>query len=81
MDAHVDSKRVTKPQDIRRRHAEEFKQALVRRSLLPGASVATIAQEAGVNANLLFNWRLLHLQVQEPVSRPTRPRRCCCQSP
>jgi len=60
-------KRVSKPQDIRRRHAEEFKQALVERSLVPGASVAAIAQEAGVNANLLFNWRRLHLQAQTPT--------------
>ncbi|WP_088279037.1 IS66-like element accessory protein TnpA [Ideonella sp. A 288] len=59
-------KRVTKPQDTRRRHAEDFKQALVRRTLEPGASVAAIAQEAGVNANLLFNWRRLHLQAQGP---------------
>ena len=56
-------KRVSKPQDIRRRHAEEFKQELMERSLAPGASVAAIAQEAGVNANLLFNWRRLHLQA------------------
>lgn len=59
-------KRVSKPQDIRRRHAEKFKQALVERSLQPGASVAAIAQEAGVNANLLFNWRRLRLQSQTP---------------
>ena len=64
-------KRVSKPQDIRRRHAEEFKQALVERSLKPGASVAAIAQEAGVNANLLFNWRRLHLQAQTPASGDT----------
>ncbi len=60
-------KRVSKPQDVRRRHGEEFKQALVERSLVPGASVAAIAQEAGVNANLLFNWRRLHLQAQTPT--------------
>jgi transposase len=62
----MDSKRVTKPPAVRRRRAEAFKQGLVERSLLPGASVAAIAQEAGVNANLLFNWRRLHLQAQEP---------------
>ena len=66
-------KRVSKPQDIRRRHAEEFKQALVERSLEPGASVAAIAQEAGVNANLLFNWRRLHLQAQTPTIGGTAP--------
>ena len=64
-------KRVSKPQDIRRRHAEPFKQALVKRSLEPGASVAAIAQEAGVNANLLFNWRRLHLQAQTPATGVT----------
>jgi transposase len=62
----MDSKRETKPRDTRRRHSDEFKQTLVARSLMPGASVAAIAQEAGVNANLLFNWRRLHLQAQTP---------------
>ena len=60
-------KRVTKDQDIRRRHSDALKHALVERSLEPGASVAAIAQEAGVNANLLFNWRRLHLQAQVPA--------------
>lgn len=58
----MDGQRVTKPQDTRRRHTDAFKQALVERSLVPGASVAAIAQDAGINANLLFNWRRLHLQ-------------------
>ena len=59
----MDGERVIKPKDIRRRHTDAFKQALVERSLVPGASVAAIAQDAGVNANLLFNWRRLHLQA------------------
>ena len=58
----MDGQRVTKPKDIRRRHTEAFKLALVERSLVPGASVAAIAQDGGINANLLFNWRRLHLQ-------------------
>jgi transposase len=58
----MDSQRVTKPKDIRRRHTEAFKLALVERSLVPGTSVAAIAQDTGINANLLFNWRRLHLQ-------------------
>ena len=58
----MDDKRVMKPDGMRRRHADEFKRALVQRTLETGASVAAIAQEAGVNANLLFNWRRLHLQ-------------------
>ena len=59
-------KQVTKGQDIRRRHSDALKRELVERSLEPGASVAAIALEAGVNANLLFNWRRLHLQAQVP---------------
>jgi transposase len=69
----MDSKREARPRQTRRRHTEEFRQALVRRSLVPGASVAAIAQEAGVNANLLFNWRrlYLHAQTPPPVDKPT----------
>jgi transposase len=71
----MDGQRVTKPQTIRRRHSDAFKQLLVERSLAPGASVAAIAQEAGINANLLFNWRRLHLQalVPAPAEVPRGP--------
>ena len=58
----MDPQRVTKPRTNRRRHSDAYKQALVERCLVPGASVAAIAQDAGINANLLFNWRRLHLQ-------------------
>ncbi len=69
----MDGQRVTKPQDTRRRHTDAFKQALVDRSLVPGASVAAIAQDAGINANLLFNWRRLHLQsLALPVADAAR---------
>ena len=64
----MDGKRVTKAEGSRRRHADAFKQTLVERSLVPGASVAAIAQEAGINANLLFNWRRLHLQGLAPAA-------------
>ena len=64
----MDGQRVTKPKDIRRRHTEAFKLALVERSLVPGASVAAIAQDGGINANLLFNWRRLHLQAAASAS-------------
>ena len=58
----MDAQRVTKPRTNRRRHSDAYKQALVERCLGPGASVAAIAQDAGINANLLFNWRRLHRQ-------------------
>ena len=60
-------KRVTSGKDTRRKHSEEFKQQLVERSLEPGASVAAIAQEHGINANLLFNWRRLRLRGGVPA--------------
>jgi transposase len=64
-------KRVTKSLDIRRRYSDALKRELVDRSLEPGASVAAIALEAGVNANLLFNWRRLHLQARVPAAGVT----------
>ena len=42
---------------IRRQHDRQFKQHLVELSQQPGASVAAIALEHGINANLLFKWR------------------------
>jgi len=42
------------------RHSLEFKRGLVEQTLLPGASVARIAREHGVNANQVFSWRKLH---------------------
>ena len=55
-------KRVTTGRIRRRKHDEAFKRELVERSLQPGASVAAIAQDNAINANLLFNWRRLHLR-------------------
>jgi transposase len=40
-----------------RHHSLEFKRELVERSFVPGASVAKIARESGLNANQLFAWR------------------------
>ena len=57
-------KRVINGKDTRRRHSETLKRDLVERSLRAGASVSALAQEHGINANLLINWRRLHLQAQ-----------------
>ena len=57
-------KRVINGRDTRRRHSETLKRDLVERSLRTDASVSALAQEHGINANLLFNWRRLHLQAQ-----------------
>ena len=59
-------KRVINGKDTRRKHSEALKRDLVERSLQPGASVSALAQEHGINANLLFNWRRLHLRTQDP---------------
>jgi transposase len=56
-------KRIINGKDTRRRHSETLKRDLVERSLRTGASVSALAQEHGINANLLFNWRRLHLQA------------------
>ena len=57
-------KRVNSGKDTPRRHSEPLKRDLIERSLQPGASVSALAQEHGINANLLFNWRQLHLRAQ-----------------
>jgi transposase len=47
----------------RRKHDTAFKRELIERSLHPGASVSAIALENGLNANLLFKWRRMHLRA------------------
>lgn len=52
-----------------------FKLDLVLKSLQPGASVARLAREHGINDNLLFTWRqryhhLLDTPVDETLCRP-----------
>lgn len=41
----------------RRRWSQEERRAIVLASLVPGASIARVAREHGVNTNLLWNWR------------------------
>lgn len=50
----------------------EFKIRMADLTLQPGACVAQIAREHGINDNLLFNWRNLHRQgLLDPASRAT----------
>lgn len=70
---HIMDKQVVRAPRRRREHSAEFKRELVARSLEPGVSVAAIAMDGGINANLLFGWRRKHLESlaqAEPV--PTR---------
>jgi transposase len=50
----------------RRKHDAAFKRELIERCLHPGASVSAIALENGLNANLLFKWRRMHLRSNSP---------------
>ncbi|ENM6788361.1 transposase, partial [Escherichia coli] len=47
----------------------EFKIALVEQSLQPGACVAQIARENGINDNMLFNWRHQYLNGLLPSGK------------
>lgn len=49
----------------RRRYDEKGKRALVEAALQPGASVARLAQEHGINANLLRKWITKYLMERE----------------
>jgi len=60
---HIMDKPVVRTPRRRREHSAEFKRELVARSLEPGVSVAAIAMEGGINANLLFGWRRKHLNA------------------
>ncbi len=42
------------------RHSLELKRRVVEQTLVPGASVARIAREHGINANQVFSWRKLY---------------------
>ena len=57
----------------RRQHDRSFKAGLVEQSLQTGASVAVIARNNGINANLLFKWRRDHESKTIAASMPTPP--------
>ncbi|MBN3793163.1 IS66 family insertion sequence hypothetical protein [Burkholderia sp. Bp8963] len=56
---------VSRSRDGRRRYDEKGKRALVEAALRPGMSVARLAQEHGVNANLLRKWITKYLLERE----------------
>jgi len=60
---------VIRPKRVKRRHSEEFKQALVAACSELGASVAGIALANGVNANLVHRW-MAQRGVTPPSQRP-----------
>jgi transposase-like protein len=56
---------VRQSRDGRRRYDEGGKRVLIEAALRPGASVARLAQEHGINANLLRKWIAKYLMVRE----------------
>jgi transposase len=57
-----DSASLSRKATKRRSYEAAFKRHLVELSLAPGASVAKIALDHRLNANILFKWRRQHLR-------------------
>lgn len=64
-DKDSELKVVRKSVDGRRRYDEKSKRVLVEAALRPGVSVAGLAHEHGVNANLLRKWITKYLMERE----------------
>ncbi len=62
MDTKADAKRRT-----RRHHDEELKRQVLEECSAPGASVAKVALDHGLNANLVHKWR----RSARPYAEPT----------
>ena len=69
---HIMDKPVVRAPRRRREHSAESKKELVASSLEPGVSVAAIAMEGGINANLLFGWRRKHVNSMAQADRASR---------
>ncbi|MCA8432413.1 IS66-like element accessory protein TnpA [Burkholderia seminalis] len=50
------------PKQQTRRYPTEWKRTIVALTFEPGASVARVARENGINANQVWAWRRLHAQ-------------------
>ncbi|MGF6546853.1 IS66-like element accessory protein TnpA [Trinickia symbiotica] len=61
---------VRQSRDGRRRYDEQGKRTLVEAALQPGVSVARMAQEHGINANLLRKWITKYLLEREKSISP-----------
>lgn len=65
MDTNLSVEASASPKRLRyQHHPLSFKLALVEQSLQPGASVARLAREHGINANQLFTWRKAYREGQ-----------------
>ncbi|RQM44218.1 IS66 family insertion sequence hypothetical protein [Paraburkholderia bannensis] len=71
-DKDSELKVVRKSSDGRRRYDEKSKRVLIEAALRPGVSVARLAQEHGVNANLLRKWITKYLMEREQGILPAQ---------
>ena len=55
----------------RRYRSKQERRQVVEETLQPGASVAVIARQHGVNANQVFHWRKLYREGRLDVAPPT----------
>jgi transposase len=62
---------VLQSSDGRRRYDEKGKRALIEAALCPGLSVARMAYEHGINANLQRKWMTKYLMEREKRVSPT----------
>ena len=56
--------------NTKRRHSAAFKRKILELIGQPGASVAAVALEHGINANLVFKWRRAKRERQTSGERP-----------
>ncbi|HBW3117966.1 TPA: transposase [Klebsiella pneumoniae] len=59
-----------RPRRVRASYSMDFKLELVEKSYQPGACVAQLAREHGINDNLLFTWRQRYSCQQRVKSDP-----------
>ena len=59
---------ISKPAGKRRYRSKQERRQVVEETLQPGASVAVIARQHGVNANQVFHWRKLYREGRLDVA-------------
>jgi transposase len=64
----------TAPFVRRQRRTREEKRRIVEATFVPGASIARVAREHGVNANQVFQWRHEYRKGSLEVGRPAQAR-------
>ena len=68
---------ISEPAEKRLYRSKQERRRIVEETLQPGASVAVIARQHGVNANQVFHWRKLYregrLELEPPAVAPLLP--------